>query len=152
MHHFVSALCCVLLLGTANVRAADEGTDEEKAEVAAATQSWVEAFNARDAERIAALYAPEAVFWGTVSKTIRTTPAAVLEYFQASVANGPHLSIAVVDQHPRAYGEIGINTGAYTSREIRDGSEIVKASRFTFVYRKQDGRWTIIEHHSSRIP
>ncbi len=152
MYRLIHALCCLLLLCAATVRAADEGTAEEKAELAAATQAWVDAFNARDAGRIAALYAPEAVFWGTVSKTIRITPAAVLDYFQASVANGPHLRIAVVDQYPRVYGAIGINTGAYTSRESRNGEEIVKASRFTFVYRKQDGRWTIIEHHSSRIP
>ncbi|HEV8644903.1 MAG TPA: DUF4440 domain-containing protein [Burkholderiales bacterium] len=38
----------------------------------AATAAWAEAFNARDAQQIAALYADDAVFWGTISPTIRT--------------------------------------------------------------------------------
>jgi len=133
-------------------RAAEDGTDAEKTEIAAATAGWVEAFNARDPERIAALYAPDAVFWGTGSKTIRTTPEAVLEYFRESTTQRPRLRTALVDQHIRVFGDIGINTGAYTSRDIRDGQEVLNPSRFTFVYRRIAGRWMIIEHHSSRVP
>jgi len=141
------------LMGFAmGTRAAEDGTDAEKAEIAAVTAGWVEAFNARDPERIAALYAPDAVFWGTSSKTIRTTPEAVLEYFRESTTLRPRLRTALVDQHIRVFDDIGINTGAYTSRDIRDGQEILNPSRFTFVYRRIDGRWMIIEHHSSRVP
>jgi len=152
MHRLLLALCLLLPFFTGTTRAADEGSEAQKAEVTATTQDWVEAFNARDPARIAALYAPEAVFWGTISKTIRTTPEAVLEYFQDSVTRRPRLQIAVADQHPRVLGDIAINSGAYTSRETRDGQEIVDQSRFTFVYRRKGGHWMIIDHHSSRVP
>ncbi len=148
MHRLLLALGLACSLSAATTRADDAGT----AEVTAATAAWVEAFNARDAERIAALYAPDAVFWGTISPTLRLTPEAVLEYFQSSVTRRPKLRMTLVDEHPRVYGDIAINTGAYTSREPRDGGEVVQASRFTFVYRRQEGRWMIIEHHSSRVP
>jgi len=148
MHRLFLALCLACSLLAANARADDDGT----AEVSAATAAWIEAFNARDAQRIAALYAPDAVFWGTISPTLRLTPEAVLEYFQSSVTRRPKLRMALVDEHPRIHGDIAINTGAYTSREPRDDGEVVQASRFTFVYRKQNGRWMIIEHHSSRVP
>jgi ketosteroid isomerase-like protein len=46
--------------------------DAVQKEVIAATAAWAEAFNARDAQQIAALYADDAVFWGTISPTIRT--------------------------------------------------------------------------------
>jgi uncharacterized protein (TIGR02246 family) len=152
MPRAILLLCATLLALATPVRAADDGTDDEKAGLAAQTAAWVEAFNARDAERIAALYAPDAVFWGTISKTIRTTPEAVLEYFRDSVTLRPRLRMTLVDQHPRVFGDIGINTGAYTSKDLREGQEIVSPSRFTFVYRRLEGRWMIIEHHSSRVP
>jgi uncharacterized protein (TIGR02246 family) len=152
MPRVILTLCLTLFAFVVGARADGDGTEAEKADVAAATTAWVEAFNARDPERIAALYAPDAVFWGTISKTIRTTPAAVLEYFRDSTTLRPRLRMTLVDQHTRVFGDIGINTGAYTSRDIRDGQEIVNPSRFTFVYRRIEGRWMIIEHHSSRVP
>ena len=72
MRRMLLILCLLLPAFATGAQADDDGTEAEKAEVAAATAAWVEAFNARDPERIAALYAPDAVFWGTISKTIRT--------------------------------------------------------------------------------
>lgn len=152
MRRMLLILCLLLPAFATGAQADADGTDAEKAEVAAATAAWVEAFNARDPERIAALYAPDAVFWGTISKTIRLTPDAVLEYFRESCTLRPRLRMTLIDQHTRVFGDIGINTGAYTSKDLRDGQEIVNPSRFTFVYRRIEGRWTIIEHHSSRVP
>lgn len=128
-----------------------QGTDDEAA-VAAALVEWVQAFNARDAARIAALYAPDAVLWGTSSRTIRATPEAVLAYFTDSVTKRPRLRTAVVDQHIRIFGDMAINSGAYTSTEPREEGDLVSPSRFTFVYRREGGRWWIVDHHSSRMP
>lgn len=144
--------CFILTLCTGAAHADATDADQDKSQIRAATATWIEAFNARDAQRIASLYAPDAVFWGTISPTLRVTPEAVLEYFQSSVARRPKLRMTLVDEYPRVFGDIAINTGQYTSREPRDEGEVVQASRFTFVYRRQGGRWMIIEHHSSRVP
>jgi uncharacterized protein (TIGR02246 family) len=152
MHRTILFACLALSLLFPAAHADDAGTDRDKSRISAATAAWVEAFNARDARRIASLYAPDAVFWGTISPTLRLTPEAVLEYFQSSVARRPKLRMTLVDEHPRVFGDIAINTGAYTSHEPRDEGEIVQPSRFTFVYRRQGEQWMIIEHHSSRVP
>ncbi len=128
------------------------GADDAEQSVMAATEQWVATFNTRDPARIAALYAPDAVFWGTVSPTIRTTPEQILEYFVSSAKRRPTLRISVGEQHVRVYGDVAFNSGYYTSRYVQDGQEIVTPMRFTFAYRKHDGRWVIVNHHSSRIP
>lgn len=126
--------------------------DDAEHSVRAATAEWIETFNSRDAARIAALYAPEAVFWGTISPTIRTTPEQILEYFVASATRRPTLRMTLGEQHVRVYGDIAFNAGYYTSRFVEDGREIVSPMRFSFAYRRIGARWMIVNHHSSRIP
>jgi uncharacterized protein (TIGR02246 family) len=128
------------------------GADSAEQSVLAATAEWAETFNTRDPVRIAALYAPDAVFWGTVSPTIRTTAEQILEYFVSSAKRRPTLRMSLGEQHVRVYGDTAFNSGYYTSRYVQDGQEIVTPMRFTFAYRMQDGRWMIVNHHSSRIP
>lgn len=55
-------------------------------QVTAVTDEWRAAYDSRDPKRIAALYAPDAVLWGTNLKAIATTPAAVAEYFKDAPA------------------------------------------------------------------
>ncbi len=142
------AVACLLLTGSV----AHANDDAVQKEVIAATAAWADAFNARDARRIAALYADDAVFWGTISPTIRTTPEAVLEYFTNSTTKRPNLRIAIGEQHVRVYGDSAINSGYYTSRNVQDGQEIITPMRFTFVFHQRGGRWMIVSHHSSRMP
>ncbi|MFN0041159.1 MAG: SgcJ/EcaC family oxidoreductase [Burkholderiales bacterium] len=130
----------------------DDGADDAvRAQVAAATAEWIATFNTRDATRIAALYAPDAILWGTVSSTIRTTPQAILEYFEESSARRPNLRMVLGEYHVRLYGDLATNSGYYASRNPVDDKEVVVPMRFTFIYRKQDDRWMIVNHHSSRF-
>lgn len=128
------------------------GEDDTERAVRAATAEWIETFNSRDAARIAALYAPDAVFWGTISPIIRITPEQILEYFAASASRRPTLRMTLGEQHVRVYGDIAFNSGYYTSRFVQDGREIVNPMRFSFAYRRIGDRWMIVNHHSSRIP
>ncbi len=127
---------------------ADEGVT---AEVAAATVKWIDTFNTRDPVRISALYAPDAILWGTVSRTIRTTPEEILVYFQESSAKRPNLRMFLGEYHVRLYGDIATNSGYYTSRNPVDGQEVVIPMRFTFTYRREGDGWVIVNHHSSRF-
>jgi len=128
--------------------AADDPVSEQ---VAAATAEWIATFNTRDPARIAALYAPDAILWGTVSKTIRTTPEAILEYFTESAARRPKLRMSLGEYHVRLYGDFATNSGYYTSRNPVEGQEVVIPMRFTFTYRRVGDRWIIVNHHSSRF-
>ena len=131
---------------------AEERTDTVvSAQVAAATTEWITTFNTRDPVRISALYARDAILWGTVSKTIRTTPEEILEYFEESSAKRPNLRMFLGEYHVRLYGDIATNSGYYTSRNPVDGQEVVIPMRFTFTYRREGDRWMIVNHHSSRF-
>src|SRR2546425_5294271 len=100
-----------------------------KEDVAAATQAWADAVNSKDVERILALYDAEAVLWGTVSPTLRDSPAAIREYFKPG-ANRPHLKVALGEQRVRVYGDIAINTGYYTFSDMQDGQPVTIPARF----------------------
>lgn len=146
-------LIAILWLALAPAGALAQNTaDAARQEVLAATAAWIEAFNTRDPQRIAALYAPDAVFWGTVSPTIRTTPREILEYFEASAARRPTLRMSLGEQHVRLYGDLAINSGDYSSRYMDGNNEIVTRMRFTFAFRKSGEGWMIVNHHSSRMP
>src|SRR3954465_3567550 len=68
------ALLCALIGAPAF---ADPAKDVE-----ATTQQWTAAFNPKSAADIVALYAKDAVFFGTTSPILRDTPALVQDYFK----------------------------------------------------------------------
>ena len=125
-----------------------------KEDVAAATQAWIDAMNSRDTERVVVLYDPEAVLWGTVSPTIRDNPTTIRDYFKTLPTFPPEFKGVIGEQRVRVYGDTAINSGTYTflNVAVRDGKPINIAARFSFVYRNRDGRWVIIDHHSSAVP
>ena len=140
-----------LMLLAHNGFAEERSEDAISTQVAAATAEWIATFNTRDPDRISALYAPDAILWGTVSKTIRTTHGEILEYFTESATKRPNLRMFLGEYHVRVYGDIATNAGYYTSRNPVDGQEVVIPMRFTFTYRREGERWMIVNHHSSRF-
>ena len=126
-----------------------------KEQVAAATQAWIDAMGSHDQERVLALYDPEAVLWGTTSPTIRDNPASIREYFNFLRTAPPYYKGVLGEQRIRLSGDMAINTGTYTfigPALDAAGKPISRPARFSFVYRKRDGRWLIVDHHSSAVP
>ena len=120
-------------------------------QVTAATDEWRAAYDSRDPKRIAALYAPDAVLWGTNLKAIATTPAAVAEYFKDAPAR-PDARVVFGQQNVRVYGDLALNSGTYAFNGVRDGKPVSSPARFSIAFRRQEGKWLIVDHHSSRLP
>ncbi len=144
-------LFLVALHGACATSSSGKSSATLQLEVVEATQAWQAAFNSRDPARITAMYAPDAVFWGTTMKSIATHPAAVAEYFQ-DAGSRPSTRVVFEEQHIRVYGDMAINSGTYTFKDVRDGQATSNLSRYTLVFRKQQGNWLIVNHHSSRMP
>ena len=147
----------MLLVGWLAACATFTGGDgsSEKDQVAAATRAWIDAMGSHDPARVVALYAPEAVLWGTTSPTIRDNPAAIRDYFDLLTKVPPDYRGILGEQRIRVYGDLAINSGTYTFiGPARDaaGKPLTRPARFSFVYRKRDGRWLIVDHHSSAVP
>ena len=120
-------------------------------DVTAAMRAWAEAYNSRDPQKIQALYAPDAVFWGTSSPTLRDTPVLIGEYFKNSPSQ-PNARVELGDFKVRVWGDTAASTGSYTFTDMRDGQTVRRPARFSFVFHKQNGRWMIVDHHSSSVP
>ena len=147
MRHRIFFIAAVVLLAVSAV--AHAGAKED---VAAATQAWVDGMNSHNKERVLALYDAEAVLWGTRSPTLRDNPAAVRDYFKILDTAPPSYKVVLDEQRIRVYGDIAINTGSYTFSEVKDDKPAVRPARFSFVFMKRDGRWLIVDHHSSAVP
>jgi uncharacterized protein (TIGR02246 family) len=136
----------LLLAATTGAAAGEAEHDVERA-----MHDWVDAYNSRDAARIAAQYAPDALFWGTRSAAIATEPVQIGAYFQESARN-PNLRVAVNERHVHVYGNLAVAAGIYTVTDVKDGRDVSTPGRFTFVFEKRGERWVIVHHHSSRMP
>jgi hypothetical protein len=147
MKQIVGLVVSLLVLGPPSLMFAGP-----KEDVAAATQTWIAVMTAHDVERVVALYDTEAALWGTRSPTLRDSTGAVHEYFNILHTVPSSYRAVLGEQRIRIYGDIAINTGTYTFSEIRDGKEIVRPERFSFVYRNSGARWLIVDHHSSAVP
>lgn len=124
---------------------------DDRADVEAATAKWLDAFNRKDSAGIVALYAPDAVFFGTSSPALRDTPELVRDYFKSLPSLGDS-AITVEEHRVQVFGKVAINTGFYTRTAMQDGKAVRSPARFTFVYEKRGEEWLIVNHHSSALP
>jgi uncharacterized protein (TIGR02246 family) len=122
-----------------------------QADVTPATRAWADAYNTRDPQKIQALYAPDAVFGGTSSPTLRDTPALIGEYFKNSPSQ-PNSRVELGDFKVRVWGDTAASTGSYTFTDMREGQTVRRPARFSLVFHRQNGRWMIVDHHSSSVP
>jgi len=73
------------------------------------------AFTAADVDTIVSLYAPDAVFMGTVSKTIVTTPEDIRKYFQVALLGKRRFVASFVERSVTAVAETAFVVTARTS-------------------------------------
>jgi uncharacterized protein (TIGR02246 family) len=144
------SLVLMLVLGLLATAPAVSAGDKEDVAVAAVT--WTRLFVDDNPDAILALYARDAVLWGTLSPTRRETPETLREYFVAAYKALPGHTVKFGDQLIRVYGNTAINTGYYTFSYVKDGESRSIPARYSFVYVKQDGKWLIVDHHSSAVP
>ncbi|MGH7406328.1 MAG: hypothetical protein ACREJA_10690, partial [Candidatus Methylomirabilales bacterium] len=89
----------------------------DKEDVAAAMDMWrddLAASSSEKPEKILSLYGEDAVLWGTISTTLRATPAEIKDYFVNAYKKLPKLTVAFKDPQVRVYGNVAINSGYYT--------------------------------------
>ena len=120
--------------------------------MAAATSTWAAALGEDDPDKVLPLYADDAVFWGTLSPTLRADRTALRDYFVTAFKVLPDLKVAFGDQLIRVYGGTAVNTGYYTFSYVRDGETRSLPARYSFTYVKSGENWLIVDHHSSAMP
>jgi uncharacterized protein (TIGR02246 family) len=124
-------------------------TPQQRSEILALFAQWDRSLATGNAATVNANYASDAVLIPTLSNEIRNTPARRIAYFRDEFL--PKRPRGRIDHaYVRCFGDIAINSGLYT---FTFGDHSTARARYTFVYQKKsDGRWLIIEHHSSKMP
>lgn len=112
---------------------------------------WNAALATGDPNKVADLYAPDAVLLPTVSNKVRTNRAEIVDYFVQFLASKPSGKIEqevinVLDP------DTAINTGVYRFTLTKDGQQQQVQARYTYVYEYRGGKWLIVNHHSSAMP
>ncbi|MRW88901.1 SgcJ/EcaC family oxidoreductase [Duganella sp. FT80W] len=125
--------------------------DAREAEIAALFDRWNAALATGDAAKVAALYATDGVLEPTVSNEVRNTPAGITDYFVKFLKMKPVGTINY--REIRLLGaDSALDTGVYTFKLSKDGQTQNVQARYTYVYKKVNGGWKILNHHSSAMP
>jgi uncharacterized protein (TIGR02246 family) len=114
-------------------------------QVAAATAAWVDAFNSRDAARVASLYDSDAILFDGVDSKSRSGPAGIAEYYKANVQRSTQRA-ALGERTIRVFGDTAIDSGTMTFFEMRDGQATTAPARYSLTYRNRGGKWLIVDH------
>ena len=116
-------------------------------------ERWAKAFTAADVDTIVGLYAPDAVFMGTVSKTIVTTPEGIRKYFEVALLGKRRFVASFVESTVTPVGETGFVVTALDKLVVTaEGKTEEVFGRVTFVVAKRGSTWKIISFHRSAMP
>lgn len=109
--------------------------------------SWVEAFNAREPERLLPLYAEDALLHGTSQARLYVGRAQIAGYFRgtSTVSLGEQYFVALA-------ADCVLAVGNYVFHRAQGAQPLVTPARFTFVLKQADGAWRVLHHHSSADP
>ncbi|MEU1849610.1 SgcJ/EcaC family oxidoreductase [Streptomyces sp. NPDC019990] len=137
--------------GTSGKQSAQKATE---AQVLGLFDRWNTALRTGDPRKVADLYARDAVLLPTVSDNVRTDRAEIVDYFEHFLRNKPvgtkvESVVSVLDRNTV------IDTGVYefALTDPETGAKKTVKARYTYAYEKQaDGRWLIVNHHSSKMP
>jgi uncharacterized protein (TIGR02246 family) len=113
----------------------------------ACIMAWAAAFNTREPERIAGMYAEDALLHGTSQSRLHVGREQIRSYFRGTS------TVAFGEMHiVRLSDDSALGVGKYAFTRMQDGRPTTVPARFTFVVRRQDGIWRILHHHSSAEP
>merc|ERR1712241_332544 len=108
---------------------------------------WNDALVTGDPDKVAKLYAKDAVLLPTVSDTPRTNYELIKDYFVTFCAKKPKGEI--LESYPKVGHNWAKDVGIYEFT-MGDGSKV--KARYSYLYTYEDGQWKILHHHSSMMP
>jgi len=147
MKHFHFALVLTLCLSMPLMAQSDV---EGEAEAVFAT--FLEAMTNGDDETLASLFAEDALFWGTGSQSLVTTPAGVQAYFEPVGRFSPGANVAgALDVKIRALGsDMVMVSGMWDI--LPQGQTTAMPMRVSMLLALRNGEWKIIQFHNSTVP
>lgn len=126
------------------------GPQEDALQVLA---QWTKAFSDSDVDAIVKLYAPDALFMGTGSKTVVTESAEIQKYFENALLTRRPRGAPISDQKVMVLSDNAVLVaGLNDSTGVLDGKPFSNPGRVTFVIAKRGADWQIVHFHRSAMP
>jgi uncharacterized protein (TIGR02246 family) len=123
------------------------------AEVETTLAGWAAAYAAKDGDRSAGVYAPDARLWGTAARTQSVGRDAIRDYFNNGREGIASRTVTIGAHATRVYGDAAVVSGQYEFVVVRpDGTKAVRPARFSMTFARSGDRWLIVDHHSSVLP
>ena len=119
-------------------------------QVAAATAAWVDAFNSRDAARVASLYDADAILFDVAESKSRSGAAGIADYYKTNAKRSTQRA-ALGERTIRVFGDTAIDSGTMTFFEMRDGQATTAPARYSLTWRNRGGKWLIVDHQVALI-
>ena len=112
------------------------------------------AFVARNQAEVAAMFAPDAQFYGTVSPELVTKPEGVLKYFTTALDRPDIAQATPLQLTSTALSDsIVLIAGSWKLDRTLDGKTTVGGPlRVSAVLQKRNGRWLVVQFHNSPRP
>lgn len=146
MHKLLMAVCLFASLCSAAIG----GPKEEAIQV---VEKWTKAFTESDVDGIVKLYAPDALFFGTGSKTLVTKTEDIRKYFEAALLTNRPRGATIGDHSIVVLSETAVAiTGLDSVTGTRDGKFFSAIGRTTFVVARRESGWQIVHFHRSAMP
>jgi uncharacterized protein (TIGR02246 family) len=116
-------------------------------------EKWTELFAASDVDGIVKLYAPDALFMGTGSKTVVTETQAIRKYFEDALLTRRPRAAPISSKEVMVLSDNAVLvTGLNDSTGVLDGKPFSNPGRVTFVIAKRGPEWLIVHFHRSAMP
>ena len=120
----------------------------------AAFEKFFPSFIQGNQEKVAALFAPDAQFYGTLSRDLVTTPDGVFQYFNTALSNPVPVKAVPLGATANALSDsIVLVSGSWQAERTIEGKLTTTGPfRTTAVMHKRGDRWLIVQFHNSPRP
>jgi hypothetical protein len=126
-----------------------------KEDALAAYDKFFTSFTTGNQTQLAALFAPEALFYGTGSAEVVTTPEGVVAYFKEALSGvRGDVKARPFDNKALVLSDSVVAiSGKWQSERTLDGTMVTAGpSRVTVVMQKRGDKWLIVQFHNSPTP
>lgn len=139
-----AAAAGLAILAGCSGRSPVASTDAEQDAIRKAPPAWAEAFNAGDADAIAAKYWDDATIQPPHAPA-STGRAAIRDHFAADIQNMKDAGMTLVIPEANAVeisGELGYGAGIYNVTDANGA--VIDTGKFVNVFRKRENQWLLI--------
>lgn len=147
MKKILSVFACLFILSTHSLA---QTNAEEQA--SAVFERFLVAMTNTDMETVTSLFAEDALFWGTGSQSLVTTPAGVAAYFEPVGRNEPGQTIARARNYESKVLTDNLVMISGMWEVVPRGQSEGTPLRVSMLLEQREGQWKVIQFHNSRVP